>query len=318
MGDTCQRCGMKFFEYAGKLYCGRRCRKASGKKRKTARKWAGKPSVKCAICGAEFQPYGLRTKTCSAGCTASHKKQLKKAKAKERGAEYKRAWYKKHGRARYASISAQRKADRDNDRQHKADLAAVPVVIAALRREIMIRDGAAKCFGCDRVLPLAQLRMGASKVCGQCRQCRNKEQKQWLKRNPDKALAQRQRAQARIKANPETYVKVRIRDRIRKAIKLHANGTHVAGGKFRYLGCTAAEAVAYIGAQFKRGMTWGNYGKAWEIDHVIPLASFDLCNEEDRRKAFHYTNLQPLNGKKNASKGDTVQAIGHQPLLLGI
>ncbi len=42
-------------------------------------------------------------------------------------------------------------------------------------------------------------------------------------------------------------------------------------------------------------MNWENYGKfGWHIDHIIPCDSFDLTKEEEQRRCFHYSNLQPL------------------------
>ena len=56
-------------------------------------------------------------------------------------------------------------------------------------------------------------------------------------------------------------------------------------------------------------MTWDNHGpydknrKTWHIDHVLPLASFDLTKKEELLKACHYMNLQPKLAIDNIKKG---------------
>ena len=61
-----------------------------------------------------------------------------------------------------------------------------------------------------------------------------------------------------------------------------------------YAGCTITFLRKHIESQFKDGMTWDNYATMWEVDHIRPLCTFDLTNEQDRLKANHYTNLRPL------------------------
>jgi len=60
------------------------------------------------------------------------------------------------------------------------------------------------------------------------------------------------------------------------------------------LGCDYMYLRDYLESKFLPTMTWENYGKYWHIDHIIPCAKFDLTKEEEQRKCFHYTNLQPL------------------------
>lgn len=60
------------------------------------------------------------------------------------------------------------------------------------------------------------------------------------------------------------------------------------------LGCTADDLKVYLESKFLPTMTWDNYGKLWHIDHIIPCSSFDLTNEKEQQKCFHYSNLQPL------------------------
>ena len=53
-------------------------------------------------------------------------------------------------------------------------------------------------------------------------------------------------------------------------------------------------------------MNWDNQGTYWQIDHIKPIASFDLSNEEELYKVFHYTNTQPLEATENRLKSDNL------------
>ena len=60
------------------------------------------------------------------------------------------------------------------------------------------------------------------------------------------------------------------------------------------LGCSISDLKNYLDDLLLPEMNWKNYGEVWEIDHILPCASFDLFNPEEQRKCFHYTNHQPL------------------------
>lgn len=75
------------------------------------------------------------------------------------------------------------------------------------------------------------------------------------------------------------------------------------GSAIRDLGCTIDQLKAYLERRFQPGMSWGNWARdGWHVDHVTPLAAFDLTNPEQFKTAVHYSNLQPLWAHENHSK----------------
>lgn len=98
-----------------------------------------------------------------------------------------------------------------------------------------------------------------------------------------------------------------LRNRLGSSLK----GNSKAGSAVRDLGCTIAELKAHLESKFYRHpktgevMTWKSWGiHGWHIDHVKPLASFDLTDRQQFLAACHYTNLQPLWAEANLRKSD--------------
>jgi hypothetical protein len=72
------------------------------------------------------------------------------------------------------------------------------------------------------------------------------------------------------------------------------------------IGCDPLAFLAHVEAQFQPGMSWGNRGAVWQIDHIRPCASFDLIDPDQQAVCFHYTNLRPLlrvDNQRRARKG---------------
>jgi len=101
----------------------------------------------------------------------------------------------------------------------------------------------------------------------------------------------------RYRNSPQYRISVTLRARIRDAVKRE----HKSAKTEDLLGITFCKFKQYLESKFKDGMTWENYGQ-WEIDHTMPLASFDLTKESQQREAFHFTNTQPLWLKENRLK----------------
>ena len=82
----------------------------------------------------------------------------------------------------------------------------------------------------------------------------------------------------------------------------------------KLLGCEIEFFKEYIASKFTSGMSWENYGYyTWHIDHIIPCNSFDLSDDYQQKKCFHYTNLQPLWATTEIaiSNGENSQYIGN-------
>jgi|FLOH01.1.fsa_nt_gi hypothetical protein len=76
-----------------------------------------------------------------------------------------------------------------------------------------------------------------------------------------------------------------------------------------YLGCSIGDYCNYLELKFDDKMNWDNQGNYWHIDHIKPIASFDLNNEEELYKCFHYTNTQPMEAFENRLKSDKYSII---------
>lgn len=99
----------------------------------------------------------------------------------------------------------------------------------------------------------------------------------------------------------------RLKCIIRCSLNDRLRGTDRCIRPSKYLGCSVEELKKHLESKFQPGMTWDNHGlHGWHIDHIKPLASFDLTDLEQVRQACHYTNLQPLWAKDNLRKGANV------------
>lgn len=93
------------------------------------------------------------------------------------------------------------------------------------------------------------------------------------------------------KHNLNEKIKINLRGRIYKAIQ---NPDIKSDTTIFLLGCEICDFIKYLESKFLINMNWLNYGSKWHIDHIIPCDAFDLTQESEQRKCFHYSNLQPL------------------------
>jgi hypothetical protein len=109
----------------------------------------------------------------------------------------------------------------------------------------------------------------------------------------------------RDKIRFKTDSNYKLRSLLKTRLYLALKGNPKLSTTMKLVGCSIEQLKQHLEKQFKKDMTWKNYGK-WHIDHIRPCASFNLSKLSEQRKCFHYTNLQPLWAKDNLQKGQNV------------
>lgn len=186
-----------------------------------------------------------------------------------------------------------------------------------------------RCSKCSVVKDIASFCKKRSNKDGLyiwCRTCcaehkaANKEsiaikKKAWVENNRDKVriasnkwyLSNKVKKHAYTRARYNSNIHARLSSNLRSRLSKALKNNQKLGSAIKDLGCSIEELRKHLESKWKLGMSWDNYGhkpENWNIDHVVPLSSFDLTDREQLLKACHYSNLQPLWATENYSKSN--------------
>ena len=177
-----------------------------------------------------------------------------------------------------------------------------------------------KCGKCGLHLDLGDFgkdRSTATGLASACKPCvktrardtyaRNRESRiarvnEYTARNGDaKRAYHRQYQHARSRSDPSFRIGNLLRRRLHESIVRD-------DGNCRYadlIGIGNALVRLWIEFQWEPGMSWDNHGE-WHIDHVLPIARFDLVDPAHRAVCFAWTNLSPLWKPDNIRKSSSI------------
>jgi hypothetical protein len=119
-------------------------------------------------------------------------------------------------------------------------------------------------------------------------------------KSPKKKEKNRNYVRKRRAENIEYALASKVRTRIWYALKRRRATKREKTSKL--VGCSFLFLKQHIESQFREGMAWDK-PNSFHIDHILPLASFDLTDPEQLKAACHWTNLQPLYPVENMQKG---------------
>lgn len=171
-----------------------------------------------------------------------------------------------------------------------------------------------KCKICNKILHINFFRHNR-RVCKICENLNRKKAyyanreneikriKKYKENNRDKVL-ENKRKRERYHNDYDFRMKECIRSRFTDAIKKNKNVKKKS--TFEYIGCSIEMFKKWIEYNFDENMKWDNYGKYWQIDHIIPCASFDFSDEKNIYTCFNWANLAPLEISENIRKSNKI------------
>lgn len=197
-----------------------------------------------------------------------------------------------------------------------------------------------KCPECRKLLPRSKFYFQKSRgnLSGYCIKCDNKKSaerrkkhpkyqydynkkyylenrdkilehnRQWVKKNMKSNLEYKNKwKKDKYKNSPIHKLKELLRSRFKTALVIKNIKKNIR--ILDNIGCNVVQLKKHLESQFQPGMTWKNHGK-WHVDHIKPLAT--ARTEDQLKKLFHYTNLQPLWAKDNLKKKDNWKDNRHK------
>ena len=178
-------------------------------------------------------------------------------------------------------------------------------------KEIVIDNTKTKvCSACNEEKSLDKYFVAKCKgnIRAACKECTSKKRNEYYQNNKRQTIVQNTNYQvARCKVDPLFKLERNLRCRLYHALK---NQKADKSNRTKKLtGCELPFLKGYLEAKFTEGMTWENHG-SWHVDHIRSCCSFDLTQEEEQKKCFHYTNLQPLWARDNLSKEGKFEDLG--------
>ena len=114
------------------------------------------------------------------------------------------------------------------------------------------------------------------------------------------------RVNEKLRLRKEIDPQFKLITKIRSCISTYLRGRKSNSTK-ELMDCDEKFLKEWIEYQFDNNMSWDNYGTYWHIDHVIPLAFFNLDNTEEHFIACHWSNLRPLEAHENLSKNSRIR-----------
>lgn len=93
------------------------------------------------------------------------------------------------------------------------------------------------------------------------------------------------------------------------ALRRYILNGYVASQYAMFFGLDVKNLRRWIEMQFTGELSWSNYGKAWQFDHILPVTYFDFSNEDDLKLCWNFTNIRVEANQKNKDRGNRIDVL---------
>lgn len=147
------------------------------------------------------------------------------------------------------------------------------------------------------------------------RAVKNKRSREKYKNDPvwrEKHIRQAKEGVYRAMKTPEGRAQTRLRRNMRKALQRLTQNSEATSLTLAEIGYTPAELKHRLEQTMPAGATWDDFMSGdLHIDHIRPVASFDLLDESQLIECYSLGNLQLLWAYDNISKGSHYEGKRH-------
>lgn len=77
-----------------------------------------------------------------------------------------------------------------------------------------------------------------------------------------------------------------------------------------YFGLDIENIRKWFEYQFSKGLSWENFAKEWQFDHIIPVVYFDHSSDKELRLCWNFINLRVEPLQLNKNRGSRIDVLG--------
>jgi len=116
----------------------------------------------------------------------------------------------------------------------------------------------------------------------------------------------------------EPLLKFREKRKWQLALRRYVLEKNISASYAYYFGLSIEQFRNWIEIQFTEGINWGNFGSAWQFDHIVPVAYFDFSLEEDLILCWNFSNIRVEVIDLNKNKGNRIDIISIKLYFQGL